>query len=552
MELVDECRRLKNGVIVANSSGKILRSNPAFKKIFSTQKRRPKTLDELLGKAHALDLLNALPPKGKSYRLTGLAEGMFEGIVECRLLEAAEGETENYLIFLDEEDDKQPSGEVPGEGGNRRTDRVTGLPDLTALQEVLEKEYLKKENLPERFGALFLIAFDDVYRFDDQGIRSKGDRVLAQLAKKLSEIAGEDDFLSYIGNDRFVYVQRSIGTISDADALARKLLHLYAEPVSVDGELFYLNLSIGISLFPTDAREASGLLQLADRAMREARKFGWNRHIFSRHLRTEIPNLRPEILEGLRKALPEAIETEQLHFVYQPQYSLKEHRFVGAELLARWRHPEWGVIAPDLFLSLAEQTGMIRFLTVRALTQAAKTFSRLKAIGREDFSLSINLSPSIIFQRDFLENLEFFLDHYGLRGCPLHFEITENLLAHHMGVMRQSLEKFQEMGIRVEVDDYGTGYTSLSTLIELPVHTLKIDRKYVRDIDRDSKTKILFRAMVQTAEALGLEIIAEGVEREEEREVIESIAPSVVLQGWLYASAMDEKTLLALLSDSSA
>jgi len=534
----EDCERIRSAVAVVDSTGAIQRCNQGFREYFFREGEKSR-LEEIFGDENTFETFQReVLSSGEEW--SGAVPGEFDGWIDCYPVEGDGGTW--FMLFFDTSGSKE--AQIFRSIGQRQYDSITGLPNLITLHEVLKERYLGGEDAGV-FGGLFLIAFDDIYRFDHREGGSKGDKVLSQLAEKLGEMMGEGDYLAYIGSDKFVYVRQGIQRVHEAEEIARRLLHLNAEPVAVDGELFYLNLSIGIAFYPFDSDEATDLVRLADRAMREAKLNGWNRFAFYSQLRTDAPL---ETLDHLRKALPEAIEREDLYFVYQPQFCLRRKRFVGAEMLARWKHPEYGELHPEVFLPLAEQTGMIRFLTIRALTQASKTFEKLRAQGDGEFSLSINLSPSMIFHRDFLENLEFFLEHYGLKESPLHLEITENVFAHNMTVMRQTLERLRRMGVRIEIDDYGTGYTSLSTLIELPVDTLKIDREYVKDIDRDFKTRMLYKAMLHTAEALGLSVVAEGVEREEEKVVVEEHG-AVVIQGWYCARAMGEEALLKLLRE---
>ncbi|WP_456393757.1 putative bifunctional diguanylate cyclase/phosphodiesterase [Nitratifractor sp.] len=532
------CNHLRSAALVVDERGRVLERNErAEALLFSQGELGASSLDELFGEEFTQ---RHLPPGllGGKRAWSKRVEGAFAGRIDCYPLEEDRRDLRRCLLILtDTHDLPEDSDAMP------LLDKLTGLPNIQALYDKLDRHYLVSSK-EERAGALLLVAFDDVYRFDTRSGSRRGDKVLVELAKKLSDLLGDSDYLAYIGDEKFVYVLSGIQRINDAEAFAKRLLHLNAEPVAIEGDLFYLNISIGIAFFPYDSRESAELVRLADRAMREAKVSGWNRISLFNQLHTDTPL---EDLEYLRQALPEAIETEEIYFLFQPQYCLKRQRYVGAEMLVRWNAPRAGELGPDLFLPLAEQTGMIRSLTNRALIQAAKTFEKLEEVGATDFTLSINLSPTLLFHRDFLSDLEFFFDAYGLRGRSLRFEITENIFAHNMTVMREILSRIQEMGIQIEIDDYGTGYTSLRTLTELPVHTLKIDREYVRRIDQDLKTHRLFKAMLQTAGALGLEVVAEGVERQEEQQIVAQYGP-LIIQGWYYARAMSEASLLELLN----
>jgi EAL domain-containing protein (putative c-di-GMP-specific phosphodiesterase class I)/GGDEF domain-containing protein len=511
--------KIDTAVALVDETGRLEAWNAPFRQRYGTAR----SLEPILG-AEALSSLL------KRWRERGDWSGHLEGVEAWLDLHAVEGQG-RALLFFDRGAGRRRWWEEQVERSRR--DRSTGLPHYNALLEIMEAA-------GERGGALFFIAFDDIYRSDPAMEGQKEERVLRELARRLESLEEPGDRLAYLGSDKFVFVRPGIERVQEAEELARLLIHRNAEPLAVEGELFYLNLAIGIALYPFDAEAPAELVRLAEKAMREARHNGWNRYVFFHRLRSDT---RIDCLERLRRELPEAIEREEIHFLFQPQYSLKERRFSGAEMLVRWRHPELGDLSPELFLPLAEQSGMIRFITMRALTQASKAFEKLAALGREDFSLSINLSPTTIFHRDFLENLEFFLTHYGLEGRPLHFEITENAFAHNMAVMKEMLQRIRSLGVGIEIDDYGTGYTSLQTLIELPVDTVKIDRKFVRHLHTDPKVATLYRAMAQTADALGLAIIAEGVEEEGELQAIERQGP-VTIQGWYFARAMEEEAML--------
>ncbi len=511
--------RIDTAVALVDPRGRLLACNGVFREQYG----EAETLGEALD---AEGILPVCPEEGKE--CSGKIENR-DLWFECRKTE--EG---NVLLFLDRRRPRNEWWEAQIERSRR--DRMTGLPHFSAFLEEMEER-------TEKNGALFFIAFDDIYRSDRSTKGTREERVLRELARRLESLKEPGDRIAYLGSDKFVFVRPGIERVQEAEELAHLLIHHNAEPLAVEGELFYLNLAVGIALYPFDSDQPAELVRLADKSMREARYSGWNRYMFYQRLR---PDTRIDCLERLRRELPQAMEREEIHFLYQPQFSLKEGRFSGAEMLVRWHHPELGILSPDLFLPLSEQSGMIRFLTMKAMTQASKTFEKLEAIGRKDFSLSINLSPSTMFHRDFMENLEFFLTHYGLGSRPLHFEITENAFSQNMEVMKEILERIRALGVGIEIDDYGTGFTSLRTLIELPVDTVKIDREFVRNLDTDPKVATLYRAMTQTAEALGLSIVAEGVEEEGELRAIERQGP-VTIQGWYFARAMEEEAMLELL-----
>ena len=241
--------------------------------------------------------------------------------------------------------------------------------------------------------------------------------------------------------------------------------------------------------------------------------------------------------------LPAAIENGEICFVYQGQYDHQRERFSGAELLARWKHSKYGEISPGIFIPLAEQSGMIGPLTIKAIIEASKMFAKLEKANIQDFSLSVNISPAVLMASDFIETVQFLRHNYDLIGQQLNFEITEDTLTQNMENLVQILEQIREMEIGIEIDDYGTGYTSLQYLANLPINILKIDRSFVTDIDQDLRKRDLFRAIVNMSHALDIDVIAEGVETALEDAVIREF-DFITVQGYYYSKPINPDSLL--------
>jgi diguanylate cyclase (GGDEF)-like protein len=425
-------------------------------------------------------------------------------------------------------------------------DSVTQLPNRHYLNDLLEAKLLFAEE-NNRYLALLLIAFDDLDRFNQMQGAGTDEKIIRTLAEKTRSVLGDEDILAQVESDKFVVVHTLESRHETAELLAQRLLHLYSETISIDGHLFYIGASIGVALFPTDAQDARGLYTQARILMRQARTQGANHYRMLHEADEEGPC---ETIAGLSRDLPVALERGDIYFEVQPQYSPQRGRFVGAELLARWRHPVRGMVSPGVFLPLAEQSGMIRILTMNAVMEASRIFKKLDAAGIEGFSLSINLPPNILFNRDFLENVAFFIEHYDLAGRRLGFEITENILTQNVEGMARQLDALREMGIRIEIDDYGTGYTSLKYLASLPVDTLKIDRDFVQGIHEDTRRFAVFQAIVDMSRALGFEVIAEGVEVPEEAATVTSLG-DVVMQGFHFARPMKVDAMVEMLSQTS-
>lgn len=417
-------------------------------------------------------------------------------------------------------------------------DSLTLLPNRTYLVKSLEK-MLAATAENKRLTSLLFIEFDDLARFNETFGFDIDDKLIIQLSEKIKPHLGKDDILARVGNEQFAIVSQEPQSEASAEQYAKRIMSILYEPFFVDPNMFYISASIGISLSSADENNAYRLLKTAENTMRKVQKDGKNHIAFTRNLE------QPFLLKSKRlmEDLPAALENGEIYFVYQGQYSHSEQRFNGAELLARWRHPQFGEVSPLLFIPIAEQSGMIGPLTIKALVEASKKFSELEAAGIGDISLSVNISPAVLMASDFIETVQFMHNNYNLAGKKLNFEIMEETLTQNIKNLAQLLEKIRTMGIGIEVDDYGTGYTSLKYLAELPINSLKVDRSYVRDLDKDVKRKALFQAIIDMSHALDLDVIVEGVETALEDDIVKTFE-SITVQGYYYSRPQEWSTFL--------
>jgi len=446
-----------------------------------------------------------------------------------------------YVLLLKRTVSVQKRRDRPWPWPVTQIDPLTKLPDRSCLIATLD-EHLSGAHRQKGFTALLFIAFDDLARFNDAFGFDVDDQLIVQLSKSVKSLLGEDDTLARVGNYQFVVVTENLHAVEEAEDLAGRILHMLSEPLTVGANMFYISASIGISLAPIDADNAYKLLKSAENTVRRMQHEGKNQIAFSHH---RIETSYEESVQ-LMADLPAAIENGEIYFVYQCQYSYAEERFVGAEILARWRHHDYGEVSPELFIPLAEQSGMIEPLTIKALIDAAKMFAALEQRGITDFSLSVNISPVFLMNSHFIETIRFLLDYYDLSGKALNFEITEETLIRNMANLTQRLEAIRQMGIRIEVDDYGTGYTSLNYIANLPIDSLKVDRSFVGDIDKDRKRRALLKAIVDMSHAMDIDVIVEGVETQEEDEIIRTFE-AMTVQGYHYCEPMVFDDLLAKL-----
>ena len=427
-----------------------------------------------------------------------------------------------------------------------RYDPVSELPNRMYFLEMLGEKLLSQQH-SESLMSVMVIDFNELDTYDTVFSITSDELLLLALKERLNDVSKKHALFARVAPSKFAIVCETAVTPAEVQKVAQEILHLFFEPISVEGHLVYAELSIGISLYPTDANNAKNLLLKAEKTASAIQKTELNSYGFAH----KLPEKNVDKILKISTDLPAAVENEEIFFVFQPQYCLDEGRFCGAELLARWEHPELGFISPEIFIPLAEQTGMIRTVTMKAFMEASKMFKALEGRGIKDFSLSVNISPNMLLYSGFMEDLEFFIESYEMADKPLYLEVTENDFARNFSKMIDALNAIRDMGIKIEMDDYGTGYTSLQYLSKLPIDTLKIDRSFVQDIDSDQQQAVLFKAICDMASALGYDIVAEGVETEAENQVVQQYK-NVRVQGYYYSKPLQVNDLLQLLEKGPA
>ncbi len=417
-------------------------------------------------------------------------------------------------------------------------DVLTGLPNRVLFFEHFEHALAlaSRENKPL---ALLYLDLDDFKSVNDTFGHDFGDALLREITKRIRHTVRKSDTVGRLGGDEFIILMERMASRKDADTLARRLIAAISEPVMIEGQVLYTSASVGISLYPQDGENTRKLTMNADRAMYEAKESGKDQFGFYKNKNYT------EYLHSARllNDMPRALESNEFHLLYQPQYDIARQRFSGAEILIRWRHPEFGTVSPLQFIPLAEMNGLITPITERIIIEASKNFRALDEKGLHDFTLSVNLSPRMLFRGDFNATISFFLDTYYLPEGRFTMEITENTFMKKMSDLIAKLDYLRSRGVRIEIDDYGTGYTSLNYLINLPVDTIKIDRAFVTGIDRNEKSRAILAAMVMMARNLDLDVIAEGAEMAGEVRELEALGCQKI-QGFYYSEPVTFDTML--------
>lgn len=408
-------------------------------------------------------------------------------------------------------------------------DTTTGLPNRRFLREHLGPQIARTRRDDQRLAVLF-IDIDGFKQVNASAGHDGGDLILAEAAARLRACVREEDILARFGGDEFVAVLPRIANGMDARKVADKLVATLTEPYAQAGGIFQLGASIGISLFPDDAKSVDELLRHADFAMSRAKAAGRGQYASF----NEEVNRKAGERARLEGELRRATENGEFIVYYQPQIALVGGTIEGAEALVRWRHPKRGMVAPGEFISVAEQSSLILLIGEQVLRAACAQYSQWEIAGVAPRRVSVNVTVLELRRPDFASRIESILAEYGLRPFCLELEITESSLLENSAIVLSQLEHLRKRGIRIAFDDFGTGYSSLAYLKRLPVDVVKIDQSFVRDIGADSDSASITRAIIDMAHNLGKTVVAEGVETDEQRTLLRDLGCEVG-QGYLWS-----------------
>ncbi len=405
-------------------------------------------------------------------------------------------------------------------------DRLTGLPNRALVESLLESSIERARRHGRRFAVLCL----DLSRFklitDTLGHHA-GDLLLQEVASRIVVTVRACDTVGRIGTDDFAVILDEVGDTKEAETAAQRILAAFEEPVLLMETEHYVRPSIGIALFPDDADSPQELIRSADTALYAAKRAGGNRHAFFRKELADQAHRHLALDRDLRAAL--ANGEFQLH--YQPKVSLIDQTLEGFEALLRWEKPGFGMISPGEFIPVAEDTGFIVPLGDWVLDEACRQLREWLDRGLEPVPVAVNISPRHLRQRS-AEEFRRIIDRHGLSPDLVELEITEGAVMQDMDHALSVLAALKAMGIRVAVDDFGTGHSSLSYLKRLPVTTLKIDRSFVNGVPSEREDNGIVSTIIAMADMLGLDVVAEGVEKQEQANFLRHHNCTLV-QGWL-------------------
>ncbi len=408
-------------------------------------------------------------------------------------------------------------------------DLITGLPNRAQLSEQLNATLKLAERTGGKFALLFL-DLDHFKKVNDSLGHDAGDDLLMQVSKRLSDVLRDSDALcppvkavnqsshsvARLGGDEFVVLLRHIKNVEDAARVAERISSSVRSPYLIGDFEVVVTTTIGISVYPTDGRDADSLMKHADVAMYHAKEEGRNGFQFYSREIHEIALAK----FAMEKDLKQAIEQDQLSLLYQPKIDLKSGAVSGVEALLRWNHPEKGCISPVEFIALAEETGLILPLGQWVLDNACKQIQLWIEKGLGPFSIAVNCSSLQFTLGNIIYDVNNALTKSGLNPEYLEIELTENLFLHNIDKGIQTLSRLKELGIKIALDDFGAGFSSLSYLKRLPVDKLKIDRSFVSELDTDKGDSAIVSAIISLSQNLGLGVVAEGVERHSQLKIL--------------------------------
>ena len=420
-------------------------------------------------------------------------------------------------------------------------DSLTGLPNRETFNGLLHYAIEAARRHQRRFAVLFI----DLDRFkviNDSLGHEAGDMLLVEIAGRLRETLRSSDVVARLGGDEFVVILEEAAESHDVERIARNLLSVLSEPLQLSGHECHTTASIGIAMYPSDGADVQTLTKNADMAMYLAKEDGKNGfRFFTKEIKTQsIERLT------LESALRRALDRDQFALHYQPKVDMATGQITGVEALLRWTHPELGVLPPAQFIPLAEETGLIVPIGRWVLKEACAQNMAWQHGGLRPVSMAVNLSPRQFLDEDLLLDIDEALAASGMSPVLLQLEVTESMVMRNVSRAVKVLDAIQTRGIRLAIDDFGTGYSSMSLMKQFPIDTIKIDRSFVRDLPDDSEDKAIAQAIISMGKALGMTVVAEGVETAEQETFLRDHACDE-MQGFLFSRPVPPQQLAELL-----
>ena len=408
-------------------------------------------------------------------------------------------------------------------------DVLTGLPNRMLFMDRIDQAISRAQREEGQFALLF-IDIDHFKVINDSMGHDAGDQLLNLISIRLRDVLRKSDTVARLGGDEFTVIIEYLQHPDDVIQITKNILSALDLPAEVNGKEVYVGGSIGIAMYPQDGENFGVLLKNADTAMYKAKELGRNTFQFYASEMSHKAMQRLELENQIRTALKE----DQFEVYYQPKVDLQNNKCIGVEALVRWNHPQRGLISPDDFVPLTEEIGLITQLDEWMMKAACLQFMQWKQQGYPLNNLSVNISSRHFKEGNLIEYCTTLLEMTGIAAECLEIELTESALVDNYSNAKYILDKLHTMGLRIALDDFGTGYASMAYLKEFPFDTVKIDRSFIRDIPQDHEDAAIVTAMIQLSQALKLNIVAEGIETDQQRQFLYDNACGYV-QGYLWS-----------------
>jgi diguanylate cyclase (GGDEF)-like protein/PAS domain S-box-containing protein len=513
---VFDCTR--EGVLVTNREGVIVHVNRAFMEITGYG------CEDVLGQRPNLFKSGRHSPEFYQAMFAALASvGEWSGEIwnrrksgeiypqwqTIRLIHDDYGQPSQYLaVFSDISAIKNSEHELMHLAHH---DPLTDLPNRLLFTDRAEQA-LASAQVHKRGCALLMIDLDHFKMINDSLGHTVGDQLLKAVAERLGAMSGPGITLARLGGDEFAVLAESCPQLVQAAALAQRIIDGLKEPFLIDGHPLFINASIGISLFPSDALSVEQLLRNADSALFKAKSAGRNDYALYTEELTAHAQQRVEIAFELRRAL----DQQELRVYYQPVHDLRTSRLIGVEALVRWQHPQRGLVSPAEFIPIAERTGLIAEIDAWVMQQACRQMCQWQQDGVVLSFVAVNVSSRLFARRELYQQVAQVLRETGLEPAFLELEVTESAVMEDPEVALEQMHRLRELGVRLAIDDFGTGYSSLLRLKRLPVQKLKIDQGFVAGLPWDEDDAAISRVIIALAQSMGMQVHAEGIEQAEQ------------------------------------
>lgn len=408
-------------------------------------------------------------------------------------------------------------------------DYLTDLPNRRYLEQRLDSELRMKKGTDLRLAVMF-IDLDQFKFINDTLGHDTGDKVLIEVAQTLKSCVWDSDVVARLAGDEFIILLTNQTSIECVKKIAHKIIEVFERPFNVDQFELFITASIGISLFPESGEDRKSLMKNADLAMYLAKENGKNGfQVF-----TPTMNIKSYKTFTFQNDLRKALKQDQFELYYQPKVCTKTNKIVGAEALLRWKHPEWGMVPPSEFIFLAEESGLIIQIGDWVLKNVCRQIKLWEQLGFEPIKISLNFSVLQILQTDIVQTISTVLEDLKISGNLLEIEITESIILEKESEVSNTIAEIRQLGVGVALDDFGTGYSSLGSLRNFNFDTIKLDKTFIRDIHINEESKAITQFIINLARQLKINVVAEGVEDEEQLTLLRHLNCDEV-QGYLFS-----------------